>query len=121
VPFLHVADVERSIAFYRLLGFEQDDCYAPAGRPVWASLRSEAARLMVGEADAPINPHEQAVLFYLYARDLAGVRDYLVANGVAPGQIVDGTPGPRQEMRITDPDGYCLMVAQIDDQTIIGR
>jgi hypothetical protein len=76
---------------------------------------------MVAEADAPINPQEQAVLFYLYAHDLTGLRDYLVANGVAPGQIVDGTPGPRHETRITDPDGYCLMAAQIDDQTIIGR
>jgi hypothetical protein len=32
VPFLPVADVERSIACYGLLGFEQGDSYAPAGR-----------------------------------------------------------------------------------------
>ncbi len=56
VPFLPVADVERSIACYGLLGFEQGDSYAPAGRPVWASLRCQAARLMVAEAEAPINP-----------------------------------------------------------------
>jgi catechol 2,3-dioxygenase-like lactoylglutathione lyase family enzyme len=115
VPFVHVRDVERSIAFYRLLGFEPDDIYAPEDRPVWASLGAEGARLMVAEATAPIRPHEQAVLFYLYARDLRALRDHLVAHDTAPGQIVDGAPGPRQEMCVTDPDGYCLMVAQIDE------
>jgi hypothetical protein len=29
-------------------------------------------------------------------------------------EIEDGSPGPRQEMRVTDPDGYVLMVAQIE-------
>jgi len=52
------------------------------------------------------------VLFYLYARDLVAVRDHLVAHGLTPGEIIDGTPDPRHEMRVTDPDGYCLMVAQ---------
>jgi hypothetical protein len=73
----------------------------------------------VAEADAPIHPHEQAVLFYLYTRDLPALRDRLVAYQAAPGQI--GTPGPRQEMRVADPDGYCLMVAQMDDETIVRR
>jgi hypothetical protein len=58
------------------------------------------------------------VLFYLYALDLVGLRDHLVARGLTPGEIVDGRPGPRREMRVTDPDGYCLMVAQVDDESI---
>jgi hypothetical protein len=33
---------------------------------------------------------------------------------VRAGEIQDGTPGPSQEMRPTDPDGYVLMVAQIE-------
>ena len=121
VPFVHVADVERSIRFYRLLGFEPLDTYEPHGLPVWASLRSDHARLMVAHADAPIVAHDQDVLLYLYARDLVALRDHLVAHGLTPGEIVDGSPGPRQEMRVTDPDGYCLIVAQIDDETIVGR
>jgi hypothetical protein len=31
-------------------------------------------------------------------------------------EIVDGTPGPRQQMELTDPDGYTVMVAQIEDE-----
>jgi hypothetical protein len=38
----------------------------------------------------------------------------LITAGISAGEIVDGTPGPRQEMRLTDPDGYVLMVAQIE-------
>ncbi|MGH2988028.1 MAG: hypothetical protein ACRDLO_15270 [Solirubrobacterales bacterium] len=41
-----------------------------------------------------------------------------VAHGLTPGEIVDGSPGPRHEMRVTDPDGYCLMLAQLDDETV---
>ncbi len=119
VPFVHVADVERSIAFYALLGFTVHDTFEPHGEPVWASLVSEDARLMLAQASEPIDHRAQAVLFYLYARDLAGLRDHLVAHDLTPGVIIDGTPGPKQEMRVTDPDGYYLMVAQIDEETVI--
>jgi hypothetical protein len=114
VPFVHVADVQRSVAFYSLLGFEARDTYAPDGELEWAWLATDGAALMLARADEPIEPSEQAVLFYLYAPDLEAVRDHLVARRIrpAPGEIVDGTPGPRREMRVTDPDGYCLMVAQ---------
>ena len=115
VPFVHVADVERSVAFYRLLGFEVQDTYEPAGRLSWASLRSVEAALMLARREEPVDAAAQAVLFYLYTRDLAGLRDHLVAQGALVGEILDGTPGPRAEMRITDPDGYCLMVALIED------
>lgn len=112
VPFAHVADVERSIAFYGRLGFTVRDTFAPDGRPVWAFLRSGEAELMVAAADAPVDHHVQGILFYVYAPDLAALRDHLVAGGVTPGEIVDGSPGPELQMRVTDPDGYCLMVAQ---------
>ena len=117
VPFVHVADVARSVAFYRLLGLELRETYEHEGRLVWASMAHESAALMLAGGEAPIDPRAQGVLFYLYARDLVGLRDHLVAQGVTPGEIVDGSPGPRQEMRVTDPDGYCLMVAQVDSAT----
>lgn len=57
------------------------------------------------------------MIFYLYSRDLAALRDHLVAHGLTPGEIIDGSPGPREEMRVTDPDGYSLMIAQINEDT----
>jgi hypothetical protein len=70
---------------------------------------------MLALAEEPVTAREQGVLFYLYTPDLAALRDHLVAAGAGPGQIVDGSPGPREELRIDDPDGYRLMIAQLDD------
>ena len=39
VPFVHVEDVERSIAFYYHLGFTIASAYKYRGRPVWAAKR----------------------------------------------------------------------------------
>ena len=110
VPFVHVEDVERSIAFYHHLGFIVASVYKYRGTPVWADLRSEGAELMVSTDGDPIDPAGQGVLFYLYSNDLTALRKQLLAAGVSVGEIVDGTPGPREEMRLTDPDGYVLMV-----------
>lgn len=116
VPFVQVADVGRSVDFYRLLGLELRETHEHEGRPIWALMAHQAARLMLARGEAPVDPRAQGVLFYLYARDVGGLRDHLVAHGLTAGEIVDGSPGPGQEMRVTDPDGYCLMVAQIDDE-----
>ncbi len=112
VPFVHVGDVERSIAFYQHLGFTVESVYKYQERPVWAALQSEGAELMVTLDGDPIDPASQGVLFYLYSHDFAALRDQLLAAGIEAGRIEDGTPGPSQEIRLTDPDGYVLMVAQ---------
>jgi uncharacterized glyoxalase superfamily protein PhnB len=115
IPFVHVEDVEGSIAFYHHLGFIPVSVYKYRGHPVWAALRSEGAELMVSTDGEPMDPTDQGVLFYLYSRDLAALREQLLAAGVDAGEILDGTPAPREQMRITDPDGYVLMVSQIED------
>jgi len=114
VPFVHVDDVERAIAFYQHLGFLVASIYRYRERAVWAALESEEAELMVSTDGDPIDPAGQGVLFYLYSKDLAALRSQLLANGIEAGDIEDGTPGPRHEMRVTDPDGYVLMIAQVE-------
>ena len=125
VAFAHVADVERSIRFYADLGFEvgnrvlsdeaQADGPQSEGVPttVWAWLHSEKANLMVGLADEPVDPGQQAVLFYLYFDDIQATRDTLVGLGHAPGAICHPFYMPGGECRLLDPDGYVLMLAQI--------
>ena len=120
VAFAHVADVERSIRFYQDLGFEvgnrvQSDEGQPGGgsTTVWAWLHSEKANLMVGLADEPVDPGQQAVLFYLYFDDIQATRDALVGLGHAPGAICHPFYMPGGECRLLDPDGYVLMLAQI--------
>ena len=112
VAFVDVRDVTASVAFYGLLGFAMGGEHHTAdGRLVWASLHSGAAELMLNETDDPIDAAGQGVLFYLYSDDLPGLREHLRANGAVPSEIVDGSPGPSAEMRVDDPDGYCLMIA----------
>jgi hypothetical protein len=69
---------------------------------------------MLARADAPVVAREQAVLFYLFSRDLLRSRGRLIAVGIDAGEITDGRPGPNAEMRLEDPDGYVLMVAQVE-------
>ena len=114
VPFVRVKDVERSVAFYYHLGFSPQSVYKYRGRLAWASLESEGAEIMFEGGSDPIAPDREAVLFYIYSHDLAALRNQLLAAGVEAGKIEDGSPGPREEMRVVDPDGYVLMIAQID-------
>ena len=118
IPFAHAADIDASVAFYERLGFEVRDTYRPGERLNWAFLQAGHARLMLARADAPIAAAAQAVLFYLYSRDLFGLRERLLLAGTDVGEIRDGTPGPRLEMRLEDPDGYVLMIAQIEDEQV---
>jgi catechol 2,3-dioxygenase-like lactoylglutathione lyase family enzyme len=116
VPFVHVEDVERTIAFYQHLGFVVASVYKYRERAVWAALKSGDAELMVSTDGDPIDPAGQGILFYLYSDDLARLRGQLLANGVQADEIGDGSPGPRQEMRVIDPDGYVLMIAQTEPE-----
>src|SRR5262245_57859615 len=115
IPFVHVADVRRSIGFYERLGFTVRDTHVHDGALDWAALESGGARLMVARAGPPDAEARRPFVLYLYSRDLAELREHLVAEGVAVGPIRDGTPGPRREMALSDPDGYCLMVAQMEE------
>jgi hypothetical protein len=112
IPFLHVQDVGASIALYEKLGLEVDDTYKQAGRLVWASMRSGSAALMLAEAPDPIEP--SGGRHFLYTEDLAGLRQRLINAGGEPPEIEEGTPGPKQEISLCDPDRHFLTIAQID-------
>jgi predicted enzyme related to lactoylglutathione lyase len=118
VPFVHVADVDRSVRFYERLGFVMEDAAAPDGRRIWAFLERGDARLMLAAADEPVDPCAQAVLFYLYTRDLDALRARLLDAGVAAGYLTTGGPGPDRQMALDDPDGYRLMVAEIEGERV---
>ena len=114
IPFVHVEDVQRSIDYYHHLGFTLASVYKYRGQPIWAELDSEGAQLMVSTDGDSVDPAGQGILFYLYSKDLAALRQQLLAAGIHAGEIEDGTPGPRHQMPLNDPDGYELMVAQIE-------
>lgn len=130
-PFAHVADVERSLAFYVLMGFTRRTAHAaPSGRTVWADAVSGDARLMLAQSSGPIPADQQAVLFYMYCNDVAALRTRLLKHGVHDGGPYDGKANtspvrtmvfnlafpfymPAGELRVHDPDGYVILVGQL--------
>ena len=116
-PYVHVADVERSIQFYELLGFKiVDTLKNDKGKILWASIQSgqsDKAVLMLALADQPIVASQQAVLFYMYVdENLAGLREHLLANKIEVPAISCPPYMEEGELRVTDPDGYVTLVGQ---------
>jgi catechol 2,3-dioxygenase-like lactoylglutathione lyase family enzyme len=109
---VHVKSVPRSIEFYERLGFTVKNTFVADGRSEasWAWLSAGGAHLMVTRADEPVDASQQAALFYLYCGDVPAFRAALQAHGVAVGEIQYPFYAPRGEFRVTDPDGFVLMV-----------
>lgn len=115
VPMAHVADVQRSIDFYELIGFKLVSTFKNgAGILCWVDLTSRDARLMLTRADAPVIAAQQAVLFYLYADDLIGLREHLLRNRISVSEITHPFYMEKGEIRVADPDGYVLLIGQAD-------
>lgn len=131
---VHVADVDRSVAFYALLGYTcQSRFSGHDGVTNWADLHSHESRIMLARASGPVDATVQAVLFYLYSPDVRWLQKHLLTNGIPhagspPQEGIEAPPPngaavfdivprfymPAGELRIHDPDGYCLLVGQLD-------
>lgn len=123
VPFLFVADVERSIPFYEALGFDVIKRYEPEGRLEFAGLEAtSAAKVMLARVDEvpEMDPDAQTPGFlYLYTSDLEALRDRLLARGHDADEIEDGPgPGPTRQMCVRDPDGHGHMVAELFEGSV---
>jgi len=120
VPMIHVADVERSVEFYKCLGFAVGNRVPRGHSPMqWAWLYAPDAAdwkrgpnlMLTRSSFAPAGGAEY-VLFYLYASNLNSLRAELLAAGLRAGEIAYPEYLPNGEFRIEDPDGYTLMIAQ---------
>jgi hypothetical protein len=114
VPMAHVADVGKSIEFYKQLGFEVKNTVQSEGHLQWAWLQNGEAEFMIARSARPMNPGAQDVLFYLYVPAVAAFREELMARGVKVGEMGYPFYSPRGEFRIADPDGYALFVSHAD-------
>ena len=101
-----MADLQRSIDFYETLGFEVRERYEQEGWLLWCRLGRDSAELMLALASEPVHDHAQGVLFYLHVDDLDAI------GADAPVLDVD-SPRPAREMRLQDPDGYVIVVAEL--------
>jgi hypothetical protein len=115
IPMAHVADVQRTVDFYNLLGMEvRGSLRSPQGILQWVHISSSQAHAMFTRASEPVIASQQAVLFYLYSPDLIALRDHLLAKSVPVPAITYPEYMPKGEIRVEDPDGYVLLVGQSD-------
>jgi predicted enzyme related to lactoylglutathione lyase len=119
---LAVAEVGRSVAFYRdLLGFAVDALYDD---PPYASLSRAGMRLSLAEqghpADdrpgvmmvAPVDPTAAAVVLVLEVADCLSVHERLVAAGADLLAPPYSPPWGGHRFFVRDPDGYLVEVEQ---------
>lgn len=111
-PMLRVADVRRSINFYRLLGLELMDYEGDPTCPGWARMHSEGGDLMFLLAETAIQGDKQPFFLYLYTNDLTALREHLLANGVNVSEIQRHAYMQSGEISVSDPDGYGVFVGQ---------
>jgi Glyoxalase/Bleomycin resistance protein/Dioxygenase superfamily len=113
IPMAHAADVQRSADFYKQLGMEvRGSLRTPSGELQWVHLGRDQADLMLARASDPVIASQQAVLFYLYSPDLIALRAHLQSSGVKVSSITYPDYMPKGEIRVDDPDGYCLLIGQ---------
>ena len=113
VPLAYVADVDRSLAFYRKLGLAVSG-RTQEGNIDFAGLRTEGGRtvLMLSRGQKKLSAQEQRVTFYFYTRDLKGLRERLVADGIEVSPIVTREYMERGEVELKDPDGYTVLIGE---------
>lgn len=115
IPMAHAAEVQRSADFYKHLGMEiHGSLKTPTGQLQWVHLSCDRADLMLARASEPVIASQQAVLFYLYSPDLITLRSHLLAKDVKVSPITHPAYMPKGEIRVDDPDGYCLLIGQAD-------
>lgn len=118
VALLEVADVERSVAFYRdALGFALVQEARNGSYVGWAWVRNGDAEIMFNAMfepdDPPSTPDPTRVLahrdttIFLGCRDLDGAAAHIRATGVAASGPTVTHYGMRQ-LSLSDPDGYGL-------------
>jgi hypothetical protein len=109
-PMLHVAEIEKSICFYELLGFEtmDTDRCEPLG---WARLHCEGSAVMFLRAEEPVDARAHPVMLVMYTPVLAGLREHLLASDVKVPPIRYPGYMPSGEINLADPDGNIIVVA----------
>lgn len=110
-PLLNVADVERSLSFWRdALGFAVTDRFELDGVLRWAELRSGEVVVMINASDASLGrerSEDGGVVIYLRVGSVRDLHAELAAKGVELAE-----PEPQDygldQVFATDPDGYAV-------------
>lgn len=128
-PLLNVAEIHRSIDFYRLLGFEvvARTLSDLDEQPVWAMLEAGGGdtriRLMlaahggVSHEERRMRPSFAGLVWYLECNDVDGMFDTINDAGFKPEPVTELEDGTHQFF-VRDPDGYEIAVTEPNGYTV---
>lgn len=113
-PVLVVADLRRSLAFYRRLGFGEPNVHGEP--PCFAMLSRDRFELMLTQADGEcrVQPNGPSGTWDVYVRidDVAAEQAALAAAGVTLAKGPSDLFYAMREIEVLDPDGHRLCFAQ---------
>ena len=107
VPFFMVTSIDRSLDFYRGLGFEVKIDWKPKGRIEWCWLEREAVAIMLQEYREGIKPIEklgQGVSVCFMCNDALALYKEFLQTGLSPQEPFVGNN--LWVVNLKDPDGY---------------
>jgi uncharacterized glyoxalase superfamily protein PhnB len=118
-PNILVADVEKTVEFYSLLGFEKVAQVPEQGKAQWAMLKEDQVTLMIqdkksAEADLPLrftNGQNGGVLLYMDVENVEEIRNKLNGKAFVIKDIHTTFYGTN-ELVVADPDQYVLIFAE---------
>jgi hypothetical protein len=111
VPVVYVTDIDRSERFYQLLGLSvlasgSDDTWR------WSYLRSGELGVLLARGTSALPAQAGPVQLYLTAGDLESLSKQLSTGGHEVQHLGYPDHAPGGEVRVTDPDGHGIVVAQ---------
>lgn len=114
-PILLVADVQRSLRFYRdLIGFEVTYTFPDEGEPAFVSLDIEGGKLAIGNAaDKPVETASATI--WLYTDDVDAAVAELREAGVPVVAEPEDQPWGERVAAVSDPDGYVVYIGASGD------
>lgn len=114
-PRLHIADFNRSVAFYRdVLGFTVEAVF-PEENPAFALLERDGVGLQIGGPEARKSPSDPPTMtLYLDVDDAAGLHAEL-KDKVAIEWGPEVFFYQRREFAFRDPDGHLIIVSEETD------
>ena len=113
-PIVMVADMQRSLGFYRdLLGFELRYAFPSAEDPKFASLSIDGGKLGLGVGDKPVESGSTSI--WLYTDDVDEAVSDLQGAGVPVVAEPADQPWGERVASVADPDGYVVHIGASTD------
>jgi lactoylglutathione lyase len=108
-PILLVADLRRSLGFYRdLLGFEVTYAFPSEDEPVYLSLAIAGGKLGLGATEEAVQSGSTSL--WLYADDVDAAVEELEQAGVRVVAEPADQPWGERVASVADPDGYVVHI-----------